>query len=209
MSGRSTQLTTVLEELYKTVQEWINIEIEDGLLSDVQDFITTMQNERPLNTPSIWMQKHNWKPLKKEAINKNSLIIVQFPIEFDCIEFSNDLEDGEMRANNLVGRVIDSILKHYTRRTVKGLFKFVGFEIEEGYPNGSININGKQEVIPVAGVLVIFNVQFMWNNCLIANDDNLVVEDVTRTEVKPETKTENKEIDNVEDILFKENILKE
>lgn len=208
---RSTQITTVLEEVYNTVEEWILKEIDDGLLNDVEDFITTLQNERPLKTPSIWLQKHNWKPKEYNSINRNySTMVVQFPMEFDCIEYSNDLEEGERRANNLVGRVIDSILKHYDRRTIKDLFKFVGFRIEEGYPNGNITANGKQEVIPVAGVLVIFEVQVLWNNCIISEDEEVTVLDVTKDNtIKPETKTEDEstEIEDLEDVTFKENVI--
>ena len=161
---RYTNIVNVLDLVYSTIQEWIQKEITDnGLLNDVEDFIVTAQNERPLKTPSIWMQKHNWKPIEEQSINSNyATMTVQFPVEFDCIEYANDLEEGEQRANNLVGRVIQSILRHYDRRQIKGVFNFVGLEIDEGYPNGGISINGKQEVIPVAGVLLIFKVSFIF-----------------------------------------------
>ena len=169
---RYTNIVNVLDLVYITIQEWIQKEITDnGLLSDVEDFIVTAQNERPLKTPSIWMQKHNWKPIEEQSINSNyATMTVQFPVEFDCIEYANDLEEGEQRANNLVGRVIQSILRHYDRRQIKGVFNFVGLEIDEGYPNGGISINGKQEVIPVAGVLLIFKVSFIWNTCIVTDD---------------------------------------
>ena len=212
---RTTTITTVLEEIYNTVETWINTEISnDGILGDVEDFITTLQNERPLTTPSIWMQKHNWQPVKSESINKHSMITVEFPIEFDCIEYSNDLEEGEQRANNLVGRVIDSILKHYTRRSIKGLFKFVGFEVKEGYPNGNLKVNGKQEVIPVAGVLVLFKVQFVWNNCLVSiiDEDNTMNEsviDITQESVSIDDSDSSKSISDIESIIFKNNVLEQ
>ena len=69
---RYTNIVNVLDLVYITIQEWIQKEITDnGLLNDVEDFIVTAQNERPLKTPSIWMQKHNWKPIEEQSINSN------------------------------------------------------------------------------------------------------------------------------------------
>lgn len=174
---RYSDLTTVIKEVPSTIESWIEKELtEDGLLGDVESFITTLENEINLETPTLWMTQHEWKSYDNKPLA--NLQRLKIPIEFACIDYDADLKVGELSAMNLVGRVIASILKHYRRR--QELFNFVKMDLAEIYPNGTINVTSKQEVVCVAGVLVEFVVDVDWFKCSrLDADGNHVIVDIT------------------------------
>lgn len=170
MTSYST-LSTIIQEVPHVIESWLQKEIidDEGLLCDVETFITTLENEMNLETPGIWITQQEWKSYDKKPLAK--LQRLKVPVEIACIEYDEDLKQGELRAMNLVGRVVASLLKHYRRK--QDLFNFISMNLVELYPNGTINVQSKQEIVSVAGILIEFVVDVNWLLCL-NKDKNIV-----------------------------------
>lgn len=187
--GYSTSILTAISQIPLTIEEWIQKEIDNGILNDVETFITSYQNEMELETPTIWLNQHEWAGYKDEALTNKYKVIV--PIEFACIEYDNDLKEGEIKAMNLTGRLIASILKHFRRYKKKNeFFQMIKINFKTLYPNGTLGIENKQEIVSVAGVLLEFIILIDWMQCLSINEDtntedifNLNNPDITYTEI--------------------------
>ena len=86
--GYSTSILTAISQIPLTIEEWIQKEIDNGILDDVETFITSYQNEMELETPTIWLNQHEWSGYKDEALANKYKVIV--PIEFACIEYDKE-----------------------------------------------------------------------------------------------------------------------
>ncbi|MGI6565615.1 hypothetical protein [Methanosphaera sp.] len=180
---RYSTLSTVISQIPSTIEGWIQKEIDEGILDDVETFITSYENEMELDTPAIWITQHEWTPVEEKPLADHYRI--RIPFEFACIEYDEDLKQSELLAMNLVSRVIASILKHFRRYPKEHeFFKMIKINFRELYPNGTIAVESKQEMVSIAGVLLEFIIDVDWMKCLVTEDNDKKVIDLDKFDGK-------------------------
>lgn len=162
-----SNIETIITVIPDTIEQWIQKEIDEGILQDVETFITSYENDVELDTPSIWMIQHEWESYEEKPLAQKYTL--KLPVEIACIEYDDNLKEGEYKTLNMVGRVIAGILKHYRRK--QKLFTFRKIELREIYPNGSLKINNKHAVVAVSGVILDFIVDIDWMKCYRIDSD--------------------------------------
>lgn len=159
-------LITGLESITKTIKQCILAEnVEDGLLSDVEDIITVYNNEDGVEEPAIWMVQH--PTYARDKVDLRHQLTLVSPFEFVCIEYDPDPEKAEEKSQNLATRTAISVLKNYqTVQTNLGCPRTIrAIEFNTYRPVGEISVQGKSEKVPVTGIILDVVHDVNWMNC--------------------------------------------
>lgn len=157
-------LDEMIENILEIVEDCIILEKEssEGILNHVKTVIQVYNNEYGIEEPAIWMVQH---PLTLETQENIEEIILNFPIEFACVEYDPEPKIAEKKARKLASKVALAIKKNYRRIQYD---KFEDRIIENVkfntlYPVGlDIPVEGKQEKVPVAGIVLDFEFTVDW-----------------------------------------------
>lgn len=161
-----TTLITGLEAITETIKCCIKCEnVENGLLSDVEEIITVYNNEDGIEEPAVWIVQHPTIADEKVDLSQKLKLVSTF--EFVCIEYDNDAETAERKSQNLATRVALSVLKNYkTMQTRLGYGRTISrIEFNTFRPVGEIQVVGKAEKVPVSGIVLDVIHYVDWNNC--------------------------------------------
>ena len=156
-------LDEMIENILEIVEDCINHEKEssEGILNHVKTVITVYNNEDGIEEPAIWMVQH---PITLETQENIEEIILNFPIEFACVEYDPEPKIAEKKARKLASKVALAIKKNYRKIQYQ---KFEDRIIEQIkfntlYSVGELPVEGKQEKVPVAGIVLDFEFTVDW-----------------------------------------------
>ena len=162
-------ILTGLEAVPEIMHECILTENNpDGILHDVEQIITTDNNENGVNEPCIWINQHPTivAPNSKTTLSGNITLLT--PFEFVCIVYDPDDEISERKGQNLASRVVLAILKNYLRiQKERGYGERVIHDLQfyMFYPSGDVQIQGKSEKVPATSVTLNVLHRIEWLNC--------------------------------------------
>ena len=170
-------ILTGLEAVRKIMQDCIiNENTSEGVLADVNQIITSSNNENGVNEPCIWINQHPTivAPNSKTSISND--IKLMTPFEFVCIEYDPDPEIADQKGQNLASRVVLSVLNNYQRiqkEYNEQVIQKIDFYMF--YPVGEVHVVGKSEKIPATSVTLNVFHRIRWLNCCkkrIMNENN-------------------------------------
>ncbi|MGN0176641.1 MAG: hypothetical protein ACI389_02265 [Methanobrevibacter sp.] len=160
-----------LDEMVEKVLEIIEAclihekESSDGLLNHVKTIISVYNNEYGVDEPAIWIVQH--PTTRKGDDNLSQSLLVNSTIEFVCVEWDKDPRIAEKKARELATKVAKSIKKNYRKiqyaKFNDRIIKNVKFNTL--YPVGEIDVEGKTQKTPVAGIILDFEFIIDWINC--------------------------------------------
>lgn len=165
----TTNITTVLEEVYENIKMWVDYETEDGkILSDINSFIKPQITDEIIETPYIWLEKGDITPYKEVPLSQKNQIWL--PVRFICAyePDHDDFESAEEYSLNIACRIIAVVQKHYKKKgRISNILKV---ELEQIQPNGNVQIINKQDIVPAVRVGIKFLVQVDWMKCIIQDE---------------------------------------
>lgn len=163
-----TNIIDGFEQIQQIMINCIKIEMEkeDGLLSDVETFIPIYYEEKGVEEPCIWMTQHPTTASRQADISQTMELVT--PFEFDCVVYESELEDSVTASQNLTNRVILAILRNYLQvqsEITEGKRLIRTITLETYYPVGEVNIQGKSDRVPATGVILNVNHIVNWKLC--------------------------------------------
>lgn len=164
-----TNITTVLEEVYQTIESWIEHETEEeGILEDINSFIKPQLTDEIIEPPYIWFEKGDIEPYKESLLANNTMI--RLPVRFICAyePDEDDFYNAERYALNIASRIIAVVQKHHKRRST--LSHILKAELEMIQPNGNVQIINKQDIVPAVRVGFNFIIKCQWMECIIEDE---------------------------------------
>ena len=165
----------------------------NGLLEDVETIVNTYYNEEHIDEPVVWVTQHPTTTYRQADISQTTELTV--PFEFDCGVYEVDLDESNLASQNLVNRVIMSILNNWQTvqaEELPGQRLIRNITLQTYSPVGYVNVAGKSDKVMVTGVVLNVNVVLNWRMCLRLleqqgeddddddNDDTVVVDIIGR-----------------------------
>jgi hypothetical protein len=147
-----------LEQVYKVITEFFSQELQDGLLSDVNTFITTSNIKDHIEAPIIWLEKES---IPAVSISISDSTLIDIPVNLVCCsEIYDDFQTSENNALNLTSRCITSLFKNIIkkRNTLENI-KVRGFTINNIDPNGTFEIINKTNRLPATKIELTFHIE--------------------------------------------------
>lgn len=162
-------ILTGLEAVPEIMHECILTENNpDGILHDVEQIITTDNNENGVNEPCIWINQHPTIVAPNSKTTLSNDITLLTPFEFVCIEYDPDDEISAKKGQNLASRVVLAISKNYQRiQKEQGYGERVIHDLQfyMFYPVGKVQILGKSEKVPATSVTLNVLHRIEWLKC--------------------------------------------
>ena len=156
-----------LEKIQEIMQQCIDTEITaDGLLEDVETFLTVYSEEEHVEEPFIWMYQHEARALRQPDIS--STMDLTIPFQFNCAVYEREIEDANTSTQNLATRVLLSICKNWQTvqsQVLPGQRLIKNITLETFYPMGTVQVNNKSEKLPVVAVVLNVNIIINWKMC--------------------------------------------
>lgn len=162
-----------MDTVSRNVKNYIKVETESGrLLDDVETVIYSVQSDIPVDPPCVWIVEHPTIPYENNNLSHIQRVSTTF--EFVCVEYDDDLEQAQIKGENLATRVGASILKNFNKITDNPndplrLFDKVLFKAL--YPVGEVTVTDKQEKIPATSIIFEFIHSIDWLKCMRSNGD--------------------------------------
>lgn len=167
-----------LNIVYTTISSWIQSEITNGILCDVNTFYDTEFEDGLLETPLIWVEKERIYEYEERSQDFGRQIFLNIGISITCGVDNENQKEGEQEANNLLGRILATINLHKQRKTPLVMFHNIKFKSID--PAGTVEIVNKQETYIAARVRLQFIVSINWMKCCHKSDtyqlDNITLE---------------------------------
>lgn len=162
-------LDEMVENVLEIIEDCLIHEKEtpNGLLNHVKTIISVYNNEYGIDEPAIWIVQH---PItRNNDDNLSQTLILNSTIEFVCVEWDKDPKIAEKKARNLATKVAQSIKNNYRKIQYD---KFNDRIIENVkfntlHPVGEIEVEGKTQKTPVAGIILDFEFTIDWINYCI------------------------------------------
>ena len=156
-----------LETIKEIMRQCIEMErYEDGLLGDVETFLTVYSEEEHVEEPFVWMYQHEARTSRQPDIS--STMDLTIPFQFNCAVYETEMEDADTSTQNLATRVILTICKNWqTIQSTKlpGQRLIKNITLETFYPMGTVEVNNKSERLPVVAVVLNVNIIINWKQC--------------------------------------------
>ena len=160
-------ILTGFEKINEIINECINREMTtDGLLEDVETFVNTYYNEGQVDEPIIWVTQHPTTASRQADISQTMELTT--PFEFDCGVYDVEIEDANMKSQNLANRVILSILRNWQTvqsEKLPGQRMIKNITLDKYSPMGYVQVTGKSDKVPVTGVILNVNHIVNWTLC--------------------------------------------
>jgi hypothetical protein len=162
-------LTEGLAAPPRIIENYLTVEkTEDGILTDLQQIISTHQTDIVLKPSTVWIREHPTVVETGKDYNLSNTQYLMTPYEFICIEKGKTPSERDSKARNLATRVGASIIKNFNR--VKSdpddpdrMFQNVRFNTF--IPDGAVEIEGKAEDVPAAALILEFVYPIQWMYC--------------------------------------------
>ena len=158
---------TGMEKLYTIMVKCLEKEnTSGGLLSDVETLVNSYYNESHLEEPIVWITQHPATANRQADISQTMELTV--PFEFDCGVYEVDLDESNLASQNLVNRVIMSILNNWQSvqaEELPGQRLIRNITLQTYSPVGYVNVAGKSDKVMVTGVILNVNVLLNWRMC--------------------------------------------
>ena len=101
-----------LEKIQGIMKTCLEKEIsENGLLEDVETFLTVYSEEEHVEEPFIWMYQHEARTNRQPDISQTMDLTI--PFQFNCAVYETEMEDADTSTQNLATRVILAICKNW------------------------------------------------------------------------------------------------
>ena len=122
--------------------------------------------EERVNEPLVWMYQQETIPVRNADLSQT--MDLQTPFQFNCAVYEPEIEDANIKCQNLACRVVLSILKNW--QTIQNTYSpgermIVNISFDRYYPLGTIEVNGKSERLPVTGVILNVTHRINWIMC--------------------------------------------
>jgi len=136
--------------------------VENGLLEEVNTFITSHRNDDPIEEPAIWLHEYETTVVDGDG-RLSKQIKLQTPFEFVCLVYDeDDLEKSELKGKELAGKVAAAIGKNFKRVDDKGN-QIISKPILEGfYPYDAVDINEQSDSVVVTAVRITIEYTVNW-----------------------------------------------
>ena len=162
----TVNIVSGFENIYKVMKGCIDKEMTStGLLHDVETFIPVYVDEDNVEEPVIWMYQLETMPNRNPDISQT--MELQTPFQFNCAFYEPEIEDANIKCQNLACRVVLAILNNW--QTVQAELdtpRFIrSITLDRYYPLGTIDVNRKSERLPVIGVRLNVNHIINWKQC--------------------------------------------
>ena len=156
-----------LEKIQEIMKQCIDTEITaDGLLEDVETYLTIYSEEEHVEEPFIWMYQHEARASRQPDIS--STMDLTIPFQFNCAVYEREIEDANTSTQNLATRVLLSICKNWQTvqsQILPGQRLIKNITLETFYPMGTVQVNNKSEKLPVVAVVLNVNIIINWKMC--------------------------------------------
>lgn len=155
-----------LEKIQEIMKQCLTKEIkENGLLEDVETFLTVYSEEEHVEEPFIWMYQHEARASRQPDISQTMELTI--PFQFNCAVYETEMEDANTSTQNLATRVILSICKNWltVQNEILGQRLIRNITLETYYPMGTVDVNNKSERLPVVAVVLNVNIMINWKLC--------------------------------------------
>ena len=156
-----------LEKIQEIMKQCIDTEITaDGLLEDVETYLTVYSEEEHVEEPFIWMYQHEARASRQPDIS--STMDLTIPFQFNCAVYEREIEDANTSTQNLATRVLLSICKNWQTvqsQILPGQRLIKNITLETFYPMGTVQVNNKSEKLPVVAVVLNVNIIINWKMC--------------------------------------------
>lgn len=160
-------ILTGFEKINEIINECIYREMaQDGLLEDVETYVNTYYNEGQVDEPIIWVTQHPTTASRQADISQTMELTT--PFEFDCGVYDVEIEDANMKSQNLANRVILSILRNWQTvqaEKLPGQRMIRNITLDRYSPMGYVQVTGKSDKVPVTGVILNVNHIVNWTLC--------------------------------------------
>ena len=174
-----------LEQAYKAIEHYFTQELQDGLLSDVNTFLTAANNQDHIDAPIIWLEKESI-PTIPMSCSDSTLIDIPFNLVC-CAEILEDFQTAENDSLNLACRCITSLFKNIIKtRNIMEHVKVRGFTLTNLDPNGTFEIINKTTLLPATRVQLTFHLEINFmlyldeeGNPVYYGDDDPILEEIT------------------------------
>ena len=157
-----------LEKIASIMKTCIEEEITtDGLLEDVETFLTVYSEEEHVEEPFIWMYQHEARAGRQPDISGTMDLII--PFQFNCAVYEKEMEDANTSTQNIATRVILAVCKNWQTvqsQILPGQRLINNITLETFYPMGTVDVNNKSERLPVVAVVLNVNIKINWKLCL-------------------------------------------
>lgn len=156
-----------LEKIQGIMKTCLEKEIsENGLLEDVETFLTVYSEEEHVEEPFIWMYQHEARTNRQPDISQTMDLTI--PFQFNCAVYEKEMEDANISTQNLATRVILAVCKNWQKaqsETLPGQRLIRNITLETYYPMGTVDVNNKSERLPVVAVVLNVNIIINWKMC--------------------------------------------
>lgn len=179
-----TRYISPLEQAYIAIEQFFTQEFQEGLLDDVNTFLTAANNQDHIDAPIIWLEKETI-PETSMSCSDSTLIDIPFNLVC-CAEITDDLKRAEEDSLNLACRCITSLYKNIikTRSTMEHI-QVRGFTIGDIDPNGTFEIINKSTLLPATRLKITFHLEINFMLYLTEEgeqhyygDDDLTLEEI-------------------------------
>ena len=160
------ELDVAIEAILEIVEDCLNYEKtkENGLLNHVKTIIPIYNNEYGIEEPAIWIVQHPVTAASDDNLSQE--LTLKSTIEFVCVEYDPDPEIAEKKARQLASKVGLAIKSNYRKiqynKFQDRLIENVKFNAI--HPVGELDVEGKTEKTPVAGIILDFEFTIDWTN---------------------------------------------
>ena len=156
-----------LEKIQEIMKSCIESEITaDGLLADVETFITVFQEDQHVEEPVVWMYQHESRSGRQADLSQTMDLTI--PFQFNCAVYEPEIEDANLASQNLATRVLLSINRNWLQiqsQVLPGQRLIRNITLETFYPLGTVDVNNKSERLPVIAILLNVNITINWKLC--------------------------------------------
>lgn len=165
-----------LEQAYEVIEHYFKQELENGLLSDVNTFLTSANNKEHIDAPVIWIEKET---ITSSYAQHSDSSLIDIPVNIVCCaEVEDDFQSAENASMNLACRCITSLFQNITQPTNLGKHITIrGFTLQSIDPNGTFEIINKTTLLPATRIQLIFHICCNWMLYLDGEEDVVFGED--------------------------------
>lgn len=176
-----TSLKSPFEQAYDAIEYYFKQELNDGILSDVNTFLTSALTNEHIDAPLIWFEKEEINPSTSIVYDDGTTWDMKFNIVC-CAEITDDIKSAEKDSLNLANRCLTALYKNIIKpQGVSEYIEITGFDIEKIDPNGTFEIINKTTLLPATRIPIIFHVKL--NLMLYLRENGDVVDFVEPDEI--------------------------
>ena len=155
----------------KLVKQCIQLELDDGILSDVITFVPSYNFDGEIEEPAIGLFEHETTPVVTGTLSRQ--IELQTPFEFICIVYDDeDIEKAEIKSKELAGKVAAAIARNFQRELDGEIIPMLKPVLNSINPVGTVTVEGKSDLAVATSVRITINYYVDWLICRQRGEGN-------------------------------------